>query len=42
MSCRHCVDGLTPERRAQLVERQRQVELAERRGQAHIAQVFTS
>ncbi|MDM7937432.1 MAG: rhodanese-related sulfurtransferase [Cyanobium sp. CZS 48M] len=42
VSCRHCVDGLTPERRAQLVERQRQVELAERRGQAHIAQVFTS
>ncbi|CAK6696447.1 rhodanese-related sulfurtransferase [Synechococcus sp. BA-124 BA4] len=42
VSCRHCVDGLSPERRAQLMERQRQVELAERRGQVHIAQVFTS
>lgn len=42
VSCRHCVDGLSPERRTQLMERQRQVDLAERRGQAHIAQVFTS
>jgi hypothetical protein len=32
----------TPKRRTQLMERQRQVELAEQRGQAHIAQVFTS
>jgi UPF0176 protein len=40
VSCRHCVGGLTEERRAQLAERQRQVELAAQRGEEHIGRMF--
>ena len=36
VSCLYCFDRLTPERRAQLEERQRQVLLARQRGEAHI------
>ena len=34
--CAHCVDRATPERRARLAERERQVRLAAERGEAHI------
>jgi UPF0176 protein len=37
VSCAHCIDGLSPERRASLRERHRQVRLAEARGERHIA-----
>ena len=36
VSCSHCVDQRTPEEKAGLAERQRQVELAEARGQVHV------
>jgi UPF0176 protein len=36
VSCPHCHDKRTPEEKAGLAERQRQVELAEARGQAHV------
>lgn len=36
ISCPHCHHTLTPERRASLTERQRQVELAEKRGERHV------
>ena len=36
VSCPHCHDQRTPEEKANLAERQRQVELAEARGQAHV------
>ncbi len=36
VSCPHCHDNLTPEQRRRFSERQRQVELAERRGEKHI------
>ena len=36
ISCPHCFDSLTPERRASLQERQRQVELAAARNQLHV------
>ncbi|MFZ0406527.1 MAG: hypothetical protein WAM11_00220, partial [Cyanobium sp.] len=40
VSCRHCVDRLTPDDRQRFSERQRQVVLARRRGEDHIGQVF--
>ena len=36
VSCPHCVDQRTPEEKARLAERQRQVELAEARGERHV------
>jgi UPF0176 protein len=36
VSCPHCHDQRTPEEKAQLAERQRQVELAEARGESHV------
>ena len=36
VSCPRCADALTPERRARLLERHRQVSLARRRGAQHI------
>ena len=36
IACPHCHHTLNPERRASLSERQRQVELAERRGERHV------
>ncbi len=35
VSCPHCHDSLSPERRAAFVERQRQIERARKRGQTH-------
>ena len=40
VSCRHCADRLTPEDRQRFLERQRQIVLARRRGEAHIGRVF--
>ena len=40
VSCRHCVDQLAPEDRERFSERQRQVALAQRRGEPHIGRVF--
>jgi UPF0176 protein len=40
VSCRHCADRLTPEDRERFSERQRQVHLARRRGEAHIGKQF--
>jgi UPF0176 protein len=40
VSCRHCVDRLAPEDRERFSERQRQVVLARRRGEAHIGRLF--
>ena len=40
VSCRHCADRLTPEDRQRFSERQRQVDLARRRGEAHIGREF--
>ena len=40
VSCRHCVDRLAPEDRERFSERQRQVDLARRRGEAHIGREF--
>ena len=36
VSCAHCHDQRTPEQKAQMAERQRQVELAEARGEIHV------
>ncbi|WP_372658778.1 rhodanese-related sulfurtransferase [Hydrogenophaga sp.] len=36
VSCAHCVDQRTPQEKAQLAERQRQVELAQARGEVHV------
>ncbi len=36
VSCPHCYDSLTPDKRAAALERQKQVELAKQRGEAHI------
>jgi UPF0176 protein len=36
VSCPHCHDRRTPEEKARLAERQRQVELAEARGEVHV------
>jgi UPF0176 protein len=36
VSCPHCADGLTAEKKERLRERQRQVQLARERGKAHI------
>ncbi|NIC40554.1 rhodanese-related sulfurtransferase [Aquabacterium sp. A08] len=36
VSCAHCHDQRTPEEKARLAERQRQVELAEARGEVHV------
>jgi len=36
VSCAHCHDQRTPEQKAQMAERQRQVELAEARGAVHV------
>ena len=36
VSCEHCHDQRTPEQKAQMAERQRQVELAEARGEIHV------
>ena len=36
VSCPHCVDQRTPEEKARLAERQRQVELAQARGERHV------
>jgi UPF0176 protein len=36
VSCAHCHDQRTPEQKEKLAERQRQVELAESRGELHV------
>jgi UPF0176 protein len=36
VSCEHCHDQRTPEQKVQMAERQRQVELAEARGELHV------
>ncbi|QIR14300.1 rhodanese-related sulfurtransferase [Shewanella aestuarii] len=36
VSCPHCVDKITPEQRQRFIERERQVQLAKQRGEAHI------
>jgi UPF0176 protein len=36
VSCAHCHDQRTPEQKEKLAERQRQVELAESRGEVHV------
>lgn len=35
-SCPHCIDKATEEQRARFRERQRQIQLAKERGEAHI------
>ncbi|MCX5955566.1 MAG: rhodanese-related sulfurtransferase [Cyanobacteria bacterium] len=40
VSCRHCIPRLAPEDRERFSERQRQVDLARRRGEAHIGREF--
>jgi UPF0176 protein len=40
VSCRHCIDRHAPEDRERFRERQRQVDLARRRGEAHIGREF--
>ena len=40
VSCRHCSHRLAPEDRERFSERQRQVDLARRRGEAHIGREF--
>jgi UPF0176 protein len=40
VSCRHCLDRLSPEDRERFSERQRQVDLARRRGEDHIGREF--
>lgn len=40
VSCPHCFERLTPERRASLLERAHQLELAEQRGEVHIGRKF--
>ena len=40
VSCRHCLDRLAPEDRERFSERQRQVDLARRRGEDHIGRQF--
>lgn len=42
VSCPFCIDGLDPERRQSFEERQRQVKLAERRGDLHVGQKMPS
>jgi UPF0176 protein len=39
--CPGCCDNLTPEREARFAERQRQIELAEERGERHLGMVLT-
>jgi UPF0176 protein len=41
VSCRGCFEETTPEQKARFAERQRQVELAEVRGEKHIGAVFS-
>jgi len=36
VSCHHCFDTQTPEQRKRYAERQRQIQIAEKRGEAHI------
>ena len=38
VSCPKCYDNLTPERKARFVERQKQIELAKNRGEAHLGE----
>jgi len=38
--CHGCKDDLTPERESRFAERQHQIELAEKRGETHIGQLF--
>jgi UPF0176 protein len=40
VSCRHCIPRLAPKDRERFSERQRQVDLARRRGEAHIGREF--
>lgn len=40
ISCPHCHDSLTPEKRAAAAERQKQIKLAEARGEKHIGARF--
>jgi UPF0176 protein len=40
VSCRHCEASLSPEDKQRFLERQRQVMLARKRGEAHIGRVF--
>ena len=40
VSCRHCIDRHAPEDRERFSERQRQVDLARRRGETHIGREF--
>ncbi|MBR9729036.1 rhodanese-related sulfurtransferase [Shewanella intestini] len=36
VSCPHCIDTLSPQQRQRFIERERQVQLAKQRGEAHI------
>ena len=36
VSCHHCYDKTSPEQRARYAERERQIELAKKRGEAHV------
>ncbi len=36
MSCHQCIDSLTEEQKARFAERERQMRLAEERGEAHV------
>ncbi|MGB1028934.1 MAG: hypothetical protein ACPGVW_04200, partial [Pseudoalteromonas marina] len=36
VSCHHCIDKVTDEQRARFTERQKQIELAQARGEGHI------
>ncbi|MGZ4970645.1 MAG: oxygen-dependent tRNA uridine(34) hydroxylase TrhO [Methylobacter sp.] len=36
VSCPHCYDKITPERKTRFIEREKQMELAQKRGEAHI------
>ena len=36
VSCHHCYDKTSPEQRARYAERERQMELAKKRGEAHV------
>jgi UPF0176 protein len=42
VSCHYCADRLAPEDRKRFSERQRQVSLAQRRGEPHIGRVFAA
>jgi UPF0176 protein len=40
VSCPHCYDKLSTEKRLSVIERQKQIELAKKRGETHIGKVI--